>query len=389
MRIDFRRLKDGLPIYIAFFCITLSWSNFFINAGMQKLLEYIGLACILIGIYDVKCKKNTKLFSEFCIVIFFFSIGLIMQDLEIAKKLNALISMFILASIAIMPCRYIGSYNNYIGIKNSILIALLISFILCLLTKKSIIMAASEGVLVRYGFTAGIEHRNYLSYMLLCVFFIEYLGLALGKKKNYYFLLFVLLLILLTNSRSSWILIFLFFTILNLSKIRVLKSQHRLFATIIILSVFFLGIAVFQYLKEYSWNFFYRVNGLKNYLTMYAGDIKHIFWGNLQIAYLNPSMSYDENIRNVIGMNGSVELVILNILLKNGILGFIGYYIIFQRYLKNIRRIQDDMIRQVAISATVCFVTSAFVESYVANINHLYSIFMYVFLSNILKLDNE
>ena len=98
------RLRKELPLYIAFLCITLSWSSFFINEGLQAILEYAGLFLILFGIYVRKYEKSDfKRLGFLILVMFFFSIGLIQQELEISIKLRAILSMFILASVAVMP----------------------------------------------------------------------------------------------------------------------------------------------------------------------------------------------------------------------------------------------------------------------------------------------
>lgn len=382
------KFKKEIFIFIAFFFITLSWSKFFIYNGLQNYLEYTGLFFILFGIYVRHFgKKDIKKIILLIIVMFFFSIGLILQNMDVSKKVNAIISMFILASIAIIPCKYINKFDTYLGIEKAIISGLVLSTILSFIFRINIITGASEGIIVKWGFDAGLEHRNYLSYVLLSLFLIEYMKLKLGETKSKYALFAVFLFILSTNSRSSFIILFLFLVTSNINKIRVLK--HKKMVTLFLVCVFLVlaGVPALQIMRNKSETFHFRFNGLYNYLHMFSDNMKYMLFGNLKIAYGNSNMSYDENIRSIIGWDGSTELVIFNVLIKNGLIGFIGYFLIFRNYVKTSLKLHNEKLKIIAFAIIICFIISSFVESYVANINHLFTVFIYLLLANISKID--
>lgn len=382
------KLSREFSLYLAFFFITLSWSNFFIIKGWGKLLEYIGLFFILYGIYIRKYNKSDlKRMGELLVVLFFFLIGLIVQELTLKNRLNAILSMFILASIAIIPCKYISKINVYIGIEKAIIFGIIISTTLSLVFDYSIFTMASEGIIFKFGFNGGLEHRNYFSYVMLLLYIIEYTLYRLSIHKKKYRLLIITMFILSTNSRSCFILLLLFIITVNLDKIRISNYKGTIIVCIFCFALVLIGIPAYYFLKNISETFFFRLNGLNNYLSIYGSNLKYILFGNLKIAHGVPMLSYDENIKSVIGWNGSTELVIFNVLLKNGLVGFIGYFIILKKYFKDSISLYNKDLKIITFAVIICFIVSAFVESYVANINHLFTIFIYLFLSNIKIVD--
>ena len=382
------RIKKITIIYIALFCITISWSKFIIARGLQDCLEYIGLFCILVGIYIRSYRKeDIKRIPLLIAIMFFFTLGLVLQDLAISKKLNAIISMFILTSIAIMPCASIQRLDDFVELEKSIAFGLCLSTVLGIASGTGVTTGASEGVIFNWGFDAGLEHRNYCSYVFLCIFIIEYLKFKIGRVKNANTLIVVALLIVSTNSRSALLILLLFLVVSNINRIRSSSHKRRIgFALFCFLGIV-IGIPAFQIMKNNSETFSFRLNGLHNYLKIFFSDTKCMLIGNLKITSLNSYMSYDENIRSVIGWNGSTELVLLNVLIKNGILGLVGYFLIFIHYFRMVKKLRIEKLRNIVLAVITCFIISAFVESYVANINHVFTAFVYLLLSNISKLD--
>lgn len=382
------RIKKMTIIYIAFFCITISWSKFFIVRGLQDCLEYIGLFCILLGIYIRSYrKKDIKRILLLVTIMFFFMIGLILQDLAISKKVSAIVSMFILSSIAVMPCEKIQRFYNILEIEKSIAFGLSVSTILGIISGIGVTTGASEGLVFNWGFNAGLEHRNYCSYVFFGMFIIEYIRLKVGRATNTNRLLIIALLILSTNSRSAILLLFLFLVFSNINRIRLSTSNKRMGLALFCFIGIVIGALAFQVMKNNSETYFFRLNGLFNYLKMFSSDIICMLFGNLKIACLDPNMSYDVNIRSVIGWNGSTELVLLNVLIKNGIIGLLGYFLIFAYYFKMAKKLQDEKLKNITFAIIISFIISAFVESYVANINHIFTVFVYLLLSNISKFD--
>lgn len=312
----------------------------------------------------------------------FFSIGLFVQDLEPAKKISLILSMFILASIAIIPCCYIQSVKDIKNISNGILIGIFISIILALISDTPLTTGASEGLFLNYGFNGGMEHRNYFAYTLLASYFSIY-TVKERSRKDKLLLILNLVLLISTNSRSAYVILLLFVAISYINKIKQIDLSRNILDMIFIITLILLGVLMFRLLIHYSETFYFRTKGLINYLDTYSRDIYHLVFGNAEMAFHNERLSYDENIRSVIGWDGSTELVILNILIKNGLLGFIGYFIIYQNYFKRLSMLKDRYFHTHIFAILVTFLISAFVESFLANINYTYTVCNYLILCNI------
>ena len=111
------KIKVGKITWLAIsvLLITLSISKPIINIGAGNIVEYSGLLIILIGMFKSisfkKNKQNKQNIRLLGIVLFVFSIGLILQDMDITKKIELVLSMFILSSIAIMPSTFMNNPN--------------------------------------------------------------------------------------------------------------------------------------------------------------------------------------------------------------------------------------------------------------------------------------
>lgn len=374
----------NLALFTSMLLITLSNSQVLEYLGYSKIIEYLGLFILLYGIFVEKGRyKHKNEVIKLIVVMIFFSIGLLVQGLSIGKKISLILSMFILASMAILPCGYMKKIKAFHGISRGILCGVLLASILSIFAGRSLLTLASEGVLVNFGFNGGMVHKNYLSYALVCVFVSEVVLYELqenSKSKKWIFL--SLVLILLTNSRSSYIIVLLFVIILCMKYIHVSKYR-RILVWCIIAGGIVIGIPIYQYLKSISETFFFRTNGLTNYINVFRMDTFHLVFGNAEMAFANSGMTYDENIRSTIGWDGSTELVILNILIKNGLLGYIGYFIIFKDYFVKINSMRNKKMRNATLAVLITFLVSAFVEAFLANINFVYTVFCYLFLCNI------
>lgn len=385
------RIKKEWPLYIAFFLITLSWSKTVQYSRLENMFEYSGLFLILAGIYlqwDILKKKRSIRYLVIC--MFFFSAGLVRQDLELMKIIQLIASMFILASIALVPCKYLNSLETMKNISKSIILGSIVSTFLALFTGQGIVTGASEGILINFGFDAGIAHKNYFSYMIFCVFVTYYLSYKISKrKKDGNICWFAGLLILMTNSRSSLIILLVFLIVSNVDKIKEAKHKISFFMILIVLALLIAGPQVIRLLSNYSETFHFRINGLSNYMVKYAGDLEHLIFGNAEMAFRNSGFTYDENIRSVVGWDGSAELVILNVLIKNGLLGFVGYFVIFKENIRKIKNLKNDKIKIIDYAILISFIISAFVESYMADINQIYTIYIYLLICNIESMERR
>lgn len=379
------KLSNFSLLFWASLLITISNSQYFIENGKEKILEYAGLAILLAGIYFRNNLLNDwKKLLVLLLVMFFFSIGLMQQQLDINKKYQLIISMFILASLAIVPCKYVKDIGALRLITNGVWIGICCSIVLALFNNMPLTTKASEGIIVNMGFNGGMSHRNYFSYTVLVIVICEYIlcrYLSDIRRKN--FLIMSMILLVITNSRSAIILLFIFLVLCNHKRISNSRHKRKIWGVCIIFLFALVGIPMYKYLMSISETFFFRINGLLNYISKYKNDMFHLIFGNAEMAFVDNGLRYDENIRFDIGWDGSVELVVLNVLIKNGLLGFIGYFIIFKSYFDSWKKLYDNKLSIIVFSVLITFLISACVESYVADIKHIYTVFCYLLLSNL------
>lgn len=129
-----------------------------------------------------------------------------------------------------------------------------------------------------------------------------------------------------------------------------------------------------------SGSYLYRVQGLINYLNYYSNDLPHMLLGNSEMAFRDPSIDYASAVRSVIGWNGTVELSILSILIKNGIIGLCGYLLIYIRWFL-ISLKTNFKIRNYYLAVYFTLIVSAFVENYITNMHVLFGLTGYLILS--------
>ncbi|HCJ08361.1 MAG TPA: hypothetical protein DHV96_08375 [Lachnospiraceae bacterium] len=386
--------KKRTLLFVAFFLVTLSNSSYLTNIGKNSIIEYIGLFALLLGIYHKANFKSKRFYSQFLlmlVVMFFFCIGLIMQQMNQGTKVNLIISMLILASIAMFPNRFITSIESYRTIGDAISLACFCALIIALINGVSVLTGASTGFVVDFGFNGGMAHRNYFSYTLLAsILSLTYFNLFQRKKNRMNKVIILeLILLILTNSKGAYLVTIVFGFFFYRDKISAFRKRQRVLSNILIAIV---AIAGGSFLFFYWFNnvetFHFRINGLINYWNTFSNDKFHLLFGNAAMAFrtTTPGFSYDENIRSVIGWDGSTELVLLNILVKNGLLGLIGYIIIFVCYFRGLKWAQNKDFFNGLMGA---FLLSALVESYLANINMTFTVFCYTMLASNLLLGKK
>ena len=150
-------------------------------------------------------------------------------------------------------------------------------------------------------------------------------------------------------------------------------------------SIFIILLMILMYKKVTSGSesYQYRYQGLVNYLNMYGENKFYMIFGNAEMAFRNSGQSYTYNIRSVTGWNGTTELSLLSILVKNGLIGMIGYIIIFGYRLIQILSMSFSKIKYDVLAIWVIFFTSGFVETYVANINLVFNPFCYIAIGSL------
>jgi hypothetical protein len=192
-------------------------------------------------------------------------------------------------------------------------------------------------------------------------------------------------LMVLSNTRSVWIVLAVYLYISNYRTFKAGKISKRINLAILIILLVVVGIPTYKMLINHSYNFQFRFNGLTNYVNYVRGDSFHIWYGNAELAFKNSS--YADNIRSVTGWDGSVELVLLNILIKNGLVGVIGYILMFIYIFRQLRIANNIEATDILYGVYVSFLVSALVECFLATLTFPFAPVVYTLLATVPKIE--
>lgn len=366
-------------ICISFFGIVLGGSQAVKNLGLDNLIKYASYFSLILCIMRslLKCDRHI-IFSRmnfFLIITFFFVIGIMFQDLNLLKKLYLAFSMVIISILGTLPINLIDSLRDFRRISYYLFYGVIISIFLGIICKVTMLTVAVEGIGLGYGFNGGMLHKNFFAITV----FISYSLLFLHQKYIKYnqidtFVLFLeFFFIIASNTRTVYLILLVFWGIVNIDILLKIKKEQRyiLFFLVSLIGVIFV-IDFWDYLVDHSSSYSVRVQGIINFLNYYHGDYFHLILGDATLGFGDSSHDYGYNVRSVTGWNGTLEMPLLSVMIKNGFIGLIGYILIIWSFIKTIRKIQDKTLKIISLSILIPLLMSATVENYIVNINFVF-----------------
>ncbi|HHL0589745.1 TPA: polymerase, partial [Streptococcus agalactiae] len=150
-----------------------------------------------------------------------------------------------------------------------------------------------------------------------------------------------------------------------------------------------IAIIFFEYLTNNSDSYTYRVQGIINFFNYYQSDYFHLLFGDAQLAFGGTTQNYTYNIRSVIGWNGTVEMPLLSIMIKNGFIGLLGYTVVLLSFFKNIKKIKNINIKTVGLLVIIPLLMSATVENYIVNVNFIFMPICFCVLNSLKRLEHN
>lgn len=383
-------------LFLSFFLITLGNSSYLTAIGIADKIQMTGYLLLMVMIFKCFMTNNSrkgKLLSIFLIVFILFSIGIIRQDLAITTKIHLILTMIVIDSVALLSENIMTHLSDLKIVSYGILTAILISLILAMMNGISLTTLAVEGVGdSSWGFNGGLQHKNYFAVSILASYMGFFFSKSTEKKDTRLSMLrFIeIILLVLSNSRDGYILFITFLLVVNFDKLKLIKKNQRLPLMIVVLLITALGTLYFytKYVLT-SGSYDIRLQGLENYIQRYSNDNFHLWYGNAEMAFRDSGLSYEENVRSIVGWNGTTELSILSILIKNGILGLIGYIIIFTLKILDCISLRQSKEKIFMISTIVVLLTSALLENYIVNIQITFGVFCYIGMSVLYNIGNQ
>lgn len=370
--------KNSIYIFIISFLLMISSSLYLSEIGINSSLLYLGYFLILLKIYKSLLKSKEVIYTQFfqvLLIVFLLSIGILIQNLEIKQKIMLVLAYFLMASFTILGKYFLKSIDDLKIVSYAILMGYIIVCVLSLIVGTSIIASVGEGVF-SFGLTGGMGHKNIVAASLLVGLISIYTYIILGKKRNFdmYLVYIYILLIFLSGSRTIWIMTIIFFIISNMYIIKNLSKLKRYIFKFIItlLSIIIISIVIKYVLLE-SQNYLFRLLGVISFLDLHKDDYYHLVFGFSEIVY-NSSNSYFENVWSLTEGIGTFEMGFLNIIARMGIIGFVGYVVLFNIILKKAKKIENIKKRYILYGIVYTMLFSGFVELYIVSVQYVYTI---------------
>lgn len=376
-------------LMVSLFVLLLGGSNALSILSLESKLESLGYAFFLYLIFytvtkSIKNRIGNILF--FIAILFMFSIGIIEQNMDSIIKVRLIFTMVVIGAVSVLSEDVILYKKTIANISYIILLSCVVNSLLCIGMGNSLLDRSVEG-LWSFGFNGGMLYKNFFASDLIAAFigFALYLKMNIVSKKEkikiQLIMLTLVLLLFFTNSRGAYIIFIVFLLAFYKEEIiplpPVLKKIFFLFSSIVIVIV---AVLTFQSFALASETYMYRIRGIINYFDYISADWIHLMYGYAELAFADPDVRYVDALRTVLGFDGSFEFAFLNIFIKNGLIGLIGYLLIFARFYiasfdKN--RIYGKYMRPILFALIV----SALVESYISNVHAFFGVYCYLLLS--------
>lgn len=377
--------KNSIYIFIVSFLIMTSSSLYLAEIGINSSLLYLGYFLILLKIYKSLLRRKEIIYTQFfqvLLIVLLLSIGILIQNIEIKQKIMLVLAYFFMASFIILGKYFFKSIDDLKIVSHAILLGYIIVCVLSLIVGTSIIASVGEGVF-SFGLTGGMGHKNIVAASLLVGLISIYTYIILGKKRNFdmYLVYIYILLIFLSGSRTVWIMTIIFFIISNMYIIKNLSKLKRyIFKFIITLLSIIIVSIVIKYVLLESQNYLFRLLGVISFWNLHKDDYYHLVFGFSEIVY-NNSNSYFENVWSLTEGIGTFEMGFLNIIARMGIIGFVGYVILFNIILKKAKKIENIKQRYILYGIVYTMLFSGFVELYIVSVQYVYTIMILCIIS--------
>lgn len=383
--------KKDILIFLSIFLIVIGDSRYLININKASFFQYIGYLLLMIEVFISFHKSNIqkgkrKDLTFFIVVGIFLYTGILLQQLPIATIMRLEFTMICIAAITTLSSSVLNDEKSIKSSRNGLILGVIVSLVLAIIGGNSLTNIVHEGT-IQTGFNGGLEHKNYFAGAMLCILISEDSLEKLSKNKSkynssLYLKILVIFLIIISASRGGYILLFSYIILNNYSLLlKISKRERIIFIPLLIVLITLLGGYTYKRFALSSSTYMYRIRGIFNYINFFKNDTFHMIFGNSELAYSNSTNEdFGWNIRALVGWDGTLEFSYLEILIKNGILGIIGYVLIFIRFEYLRRRIKSNIRKQICFAVFITLLISSLVETYIVNVHLIYGIFSYLLI---------
>lgn len=383
--------KDILP-FLGFFLITIG-NGKYLGAKFGDLIEYLGIAVLLILCYWPSKEHHVNVTET--IKVFFLtsllSIGAFIKGTPTKACYMIAMTSFALMSFALMSQNILSTNKRIKIAANAIFGGAIFSAFIGLITGTLGFSLESDESIVGILYVSGFQIKNYCGGIWLLLFVLNYIYYMrngrLGHKERTVLALF-LLLIVLSGSKGALVLSMIWIVLVNFDRLlKFKKDQKKLFIFFAGIVACLMGVYVYNNILINVYTYAYRMRGLSNLLDYMLKDSRNLFFGISDVAYANTGYDYTTNIRQFLGWQSSVEMAYVNILIKNGLLGFIIYCFVFLHFYKESKYMVAE--NGIALSLIAVMLVSGFVETYIASVHYVVGPVIYCLLNGLITQEKK
>lgn len=383
--------KDILP-FLGFFLITIG-NGKYLGAKFGDLIEYLGIAVLLILCYWPSKEHHVNV-TETIKVLFLtslLSIGAFIKGTPTKACYMIAMTSFALMSFALMSQSILSTNKRIKIVANAIFGGAIFSAFIGLITGTLGFSLESDESIVGILYVSGFQIKNYCGGIWLLLFVLNYIYYMrngrLGHKERTVLALF-LLLIVLSGSKGALVLSMIWILLINFDKIlKLKKNQKRIFVFLAGIIACLIGVYIYNNILINVYTYAYRMRGLSNLVDYLLQDLRNLFFGVSDIAYANTGYDYTTNIRQFLGWQSSVEMAYVNILIKNGLLGFIIYCFVFLHFYKESKYMVAE--NGIVLSLIAVMLVSGFVETYIASVHYVVGPVIYCLLNGLITQEKK
>ena len=384
--------KDILP-FLGFFLMTIG-NGKYLGAKCGDLIEYLGIAVLLILCYW-PTKTHHISVTKIIKVLFLtslLSIGAFIKGTPTKACYMIALTSFALMSFSLMS-QSILSTNKRIKIAASAIFSgAVFSALIGLITGTLGFTLGSDESIVGILYVSGFQVKNYCGGIWLLLFILNYIYYIrngrLGYKEKIVLTMF-LFLIVLSGSKGALALSLIWILLINFDRIlKFRKNQKKIFGFVVGIVACLIGVYIYNNILINVYTYAYRMRGLSNLVEYMMQDSRNLFFGLSDIAYANSGVDYTTNMRRFLGWQSSVEMAYVNILIKNGLIGFISYILIFKNFLSGCKRCTATD-QSIVKSLVIVLLISGLTETYAASIHYVVGPVMYCLIRGLIYQDRR
>ena len=366
----------------------------YLGAKCGDLIEYLGIAVLLILCYW-PTKTHHISVTKIIKVLFLtslLSIGAFIKGTPTKACYMIALTSFALMSFSLMS-QSILSTNKRIKIAASAIFSgAVFSALIGLITGTLGFTLGSDESIVGILYVSGFQVKNYCGGIWLLLFILNYIYYIrngrLGYKEKIVLTMF-LFLIVLSGSKGALALSLIWILLINFDRIlKFRKNQKKIFGFVVGIVACLIGVYIYNNILINVYTYAYRMRGLSNLVEYMLQDSRNLFFGLSDIAYANSGVDYTTNMRRFLGWQSSVEMAYVNILIKNGLIGFISYILIFKNFLSGCKRCTATD-QSIVKSLVIVLLISGLTETYAASIHYVVGPVMYCLIRGLIYQDSR